>query len=95
MSNCWKCGRELPEGQTECEYGCDDTSEAVAQLEKDIEEKYWDFNFSKITTFEELKAVLAHIHMNEGIFSDHEDFSKLKHLCDPPRGPQDKDGGAK
>ena len=22
MSSCWKCGRELPEGQVECEYGC-------------------------------------------------------------------------
>ena len=23
MSNCFKCGKELPEGQVECEYGCD------------------------------------------------------------------------
>lgn len=22
MSNCWKCGRELPEGQVECEDDC-------------------------------------------------------------------------
>ena len=22
MSSCWKCGKELPEGQVECEYGC-------------------------------------------------------------------------
>ena len=22
MSNCWKCGKTLPEGQVECEYGC-------------------------------------------------------------------------
>jgi hypothetical protein len=23
MSSCWKCGRDLPEGQVECEEGCD------------------------------------------------------------------------
>jgi hypothetical protein len=22
MSNCWKCGRELPDGRVECEFEC-------------------------------------------------------------------------
>ncbi len=24
IRSCWKCGRELPPGQVECEYGCGD-----------------------------------------------------------------------
>ena len=26
MSSCWKCGKELPEGQVECEYGCPESA---------------------------------------------------------------------
>lgn len=36
MSNCWKCGRELPDGQTECEDACPG-SDAAQDLDLDRE----------------------------------------------------------
>ncbi|HTB85998.1 MAG TPA: hypothetical protein VK742_20300 [Candidatus Sulfotelmatobacter sp.] len=34
MSNCWKCGKPLPEGQVECEYGCAGGGELDAQTQE-------------------------------------------------------------
>ena len=31
MSSCYKCGRELPDGNVECEYGCNQGSRAIEQ----------------------------------------------------------------
>jgi hypothetical protein len=40
MSNCYKCGKDLPAGQVECEYGCavaeglpDDSEQLAAEAE--------------------------------------------------------------
>jgi hypothetical protein len=45
--SCWKCGKELPTGQTECEYGCGvsvvvnsthDTAQVVVSLADKLHE---------------------------------------------------------
>ena len=33
MSSCWKCGRELPTGEVECEDGCENPSNSPAYRE--------------------------------------------------------------
>ena len=63
MSNCYKCGRELPGTELECEPGeCEDPKTSAeleaAEREADDETKWVEIDWDKVTTLEQLKAVV-------------------------------------
>jgi hypothetical protein len=83
MSSCWKCGRELPEGQTECEHGCQ-----PAELKtKEHEARFFDFayvDWKKVKTLPDLIRVMSVIYDGAGVCTDEEDYEQIKDLCEPP-----------
>jgi len=86
MSECYKCGRTLAEGQVECDPPCfgnppeermtdEQIAEAVAEWEKDTAPIDWD----KIATIEDLKAVMRELlDGDDRIYKDSPAFEKLK-----------------
>ena len=62
MSTCWKCGRELPAGKTECDYGCGegpaDTTEHDASM-ADFKTNWMQVDFTKVKTLAELLMILS------------------------------------
>jgi hypothetical protein len=60
MSSCWKCGRDVPEGQVECEYGCGDpvndkVREGLMRLFRDSSV---EIDWNKVTCLADLIALL-------------------------------------
>lgn len=67
MSQCYKCERELPEGQVECQPFCDGlkmfsradfTDEEIAEACREHEKNFVEIDFSKVKTLEDVLAVL-------------------------------------
>jgi len=90
MSECWKCGKALPEGLVECEDGCEPTAEfnpddpeQMAEAEKDFRENWMQIDWSKVTTLADLIAILSK--HGEPIFIEKEspEFEQLKKFLKP------------
>jgi predicted amidophosphoribosyltransferase len=64
MNTCWKCGADLPEGQTECDRCIGEvTDQDVAELEADkadFERNWAEIDWDKVTTLEDLILVLKY-----------------------------------
>lgn len=65
MSSCWKCGKKVSEGQTECEYGCgkaehDAQVQRVAALIKASE--FVPIDWDKVKTIDDFRTVLSVLH---------------------------------
>ncbi len=92
MSSCYKCGRDLPAGQVECEDVCqraggilppDQTSPGAIKGPGVFEYAYIDW--SKIKTLADLILVMSVIYDGSGVCTDEvADYDKIKHLCEPP-----------
>ncbi len=89
MSSCYRCGRDLPEGQVECEEGCKKASSTSVKNPPVVSGDDTTFEFAyidwtKVKTLDDLIKVLAVINAGSGICTDDEDYEKIKHLCEPP-----------
>jgi hypothetical protein len=64
MSTCWKCGRQLLEGNTECEHGCSsgsaDFSDAeLAEIFRRQARNTVLIDWNKVQTMEDVRIILA------------------------------------
>ncbi len=76
MNVCYKCGREVEHGN-ECEPFCfSDEDSAIEINPKDFVQIDW----SKVTTFEDLKLVLAEIGLDM-VWKKGPSYEKLKRFC--------------
>lgn len=65
MSTCWKCGKELPPGQNECEEDCGESHDGIPRTAAEQEEcdRWFTQNFmaidlSRVRSLAQLKAIL-------------------------------------
>jgi len=69
MSACWKCGKELPEGQVECEKGnhtvaheragADPSDAEIKEAFRRVQDKCALIDWDKVNSFEDLRAIMA------------------------------------
>jgi hypothetical protein len=83
MSACWKCGKEVPEGQTECPDGCAPSWSRISddELEMSGEEfkrDYMEVDWSMVKTLEDVIAVLEAREEPFYVYNLHPNFSKVK-----------------
>ena len=82
MNTCWKCGKELPEGQTECEYGCGDRPlDSEEEITAWFNQNFLEVNLKSIKSLAQLKAILRATN-NEYLFvkkgtPEHRRFAKF------------------
>ena len=77
MSTCWKCGRDVGEGQTECEYGCaiqDKQLQAIAAKMNNLVLIDW----SKLKTIEDVKLMLSVLHAGSAVDRRSDAYQTLK-----------------
>lgn len=92
MNTCWKCGRLLPEGKVECEYGCagrmseEDTKKFALCLQQIAKRRRLDW--SKVQTIEDLICVIATLFGDATVDPDSAAARKLERFLEPPRGDQ-------
>jgi hypothetical protein len=72
---CWKCGKELPEGQIECEYGCDKfpTDDQIKEASRRVQERedaLVGIDWDKIESHDDLLLVLKILFGKATIFRD-------------------------
>lgn len=91
MSNCWKCQRELPDGQLECEHFCatgtglrfpdsEEMDAAVAEFERNYVEVDW----SKVSTLQDVIELLkfsAPVYIEK----NRPEYQRLKKFTNPIR----------
>lgn len=84
MSSCFRCGKDLPEGQTECEYGCqaapiDDREirEALRRIQQ-RENALVAIDWDKVKTLEDLLLVMGLLFDGVKIFRDSPKAEVLK-----------------
>lgn len=90
MSNCWKCGKELPEPQVECEDGCPLSPEELERTTQKIFSaltgrlQLYKLDWSKLTTLEDYRLVCeCLLHRHIAIHADHPFFEQLKKFMRP------------
>lgn len=63
MSSCWKCGKQLPEQQTECEYGCGKdsfpTDDQIKQAMRRQDALTVMIDWDKVQSFDDMKELLS------------------------------------
>jgi hypothetical protein len=84
MNECYKCGRELPDGQVECQPVCtrngtdgltdEDIADAIRNYEADTVQIDWD----KVVTLEDLKLIMREVMYDDRIYKDSPAFETLK-----------------
>lgn len=65
MNTCWKCQRQVPDGQSECENGCGqttpvDAADVLEQLRESMKHRR-QLDWSKVKTTEDVIIVLSTI----------------------------------
>lgn len=84
MSQCYKCQRELPDGQTECEPFCFRdrfSDEDHETMEREYLESTVQIDWDKIKTIQDLVLILRNSAMIEDrVPKDCPEFHLLKHL---------------
>ncbi len=82
MNNCWKCGRELPEGQVECDPPCfgnpQEEDHDYEQAVKDYEAKTIPIDWDKVRTLEDMKLVIKTLVCEDRVFRGSEEFQILR-----------------
>jgi hypothetical protein len=82
MSTCYKCGRELPDGQVECDPGCptanQPTDEQILRFMEMMRRQRAEIDWDKVTTFEEMMLVIKTIFSGASVLRGTEDYEKLK-----------------
>jgi hypothetical protein len=89
MNICWKCGDQVLGGGSEC-YACAEggprplhTDEELERIDDDFRKNFMEVDWSKVTTLQEVIAILS-TH-GEPIFVDKDspDFERLKKYLKP------------
>lgn len=94
MSNCYKCGRDLPETQVECEDGCRPyrpSGRSHESVMRDLQEKLnrrLKLDWSKVKTFEDMMLVVSTIFAEATIDPDCEAAQKLAAFLIKPSGAE-------
>jgi hypothetical protein len=90
MNTCWKCGRLLAEGRTECDYGCesrmseDDTRKFAACLERLAKRRRLDW--TKVQSLADLLCVLSTLFGEATVDPNSIAAQKLEKFLEPDRG---------
>lgn len=91
MNTCWKCSRQLPEGQVECEHGCvtrmsDEDAKRFAQCLEQIAKRR-RIDWSTVRTAEDLICVVSTIFSDATVAPDSAVAKKLERFLEPKEQP--------
>ena len=90
MNTCWKCGRELPVGKVECDYGCtsrmseEDTEKFAHYLQQLAKRRRLDW--SKVRTVEDIICVVSTLFGDATVEPDSEVARKLEAFLESRAG---------
>lgn len=89
MSTCWKCGRMLAVGFTECEYGCvsrmteEDAEKFARCLERFAKRRRLDW--SKLQSIDDVICVLSTLFGEATVDPDSPEAEKLERFLEPKK----------
>lgn len=90
MSTCYKCGRELPSGQVECDPECgaanQPTDEQVRRFLEMMRRQRALIDWDKVVTPEDMMLVIKTIFSNATVLRGTEEAEKLKRFLKEPDG---------
>ena len=90
MNTCWKCGRLLAEGKTECDYGCasrmseEDTKKFALCLERLAKRRRVDW--TKVQSLADLIFVLSTLFGEASVDPNSIEAEKLERFLEPKKG---------
>ncbi|HWD94128.1 MAG TPA: hypothetical protein VG938_17485 [Verrucomicrobiae bacterium] len=90
MNTCWKCGHPLPEGKTECDYGCpsrmseEDTQKFAQCLQQFAQRRRLDW--SKVQSLADVIFVLSTLFGDATVDPESAVARKLERFLEPPAG---------
>jgi hypothetical protein len=89
MSNCWKCGRELPEGQVECESGeCGVPEEtSVERVIEALRSQGQPIVWSKVTCFADLVKIMSVFYAEVRVMPHTPAWNQLRKFMPEPTKP--------
>lgn len=73
MTTCYKCGKEVPGPNPECEDGC-----GLPPFASELPQSFREFDWSKVTTPEEVRLVFSLLNFHMAIPESHPHFEQLK-----------------
>jgi hypothetical protein len=89
MNTCWKCGRPLAEGNTECEYGCaprmseEDARKFALCLERLAKRRRVDW--TKVQSLADVLCVLATLFGEASVDPHSIEAEKLERFLEPKK----------
>jgi hypothetical protein len=92
MNTCWKCGRPLAEGKTECDYGCEsrmseeDTKKFALCLERLAKRRRIDW--SKVQSLADVIQVFSTLFSEASVDPNSIEAEKLERFLEPKKGEQ-------
>ncbi len=92
MNTCWKCGRPLAEGKTECDYGCvspmseEDTQKFALLLERLAKRRHVDW--TKVQSLADVICVLSTLFSEASVDPNSDEAEKLERFLEPKKGEQ-------
>ncbi len=101
MSNCWRCGRELPDGQVECEEDCpgerENAHRALARLFQQDQRNFYrrtvTIDWDKVTCFADLKEIFRVFYCEVRFMPGTPAYEQLKRFLNNP--PSSDSGAAR
>jgi uncharacterized membrane protein YvbJ len=94
MSSCYKCGRELPDTQVECEQGCDvagltrQSDESIRQFIDRMFRNRRHIDWDKVTTLEDVILIISTIFCDATLDPHSAAAAKLEKFLLPKREDQ-------
>jgi hypothetical protein len=88
VSSCYKCGKELPEGQVECEAGCHSDpsrqpTDTMAEYLEKIFRNRQRIDWAKVKTFEDMHLIMSTIFADAMLMAGSEEAIKLERFLKP------------
>lgn len=85
MSTCYKCGRELPDGQVECDGVCStvETPEELEAMDREFARDYMEVDWAQVKTVEDVVNVLSAWDDYLFVPKKHPRFESLKKYLKP------------
>ena len=90
MNTCWKCGRPLAEGKTECDYGCasrmseEDTRKFALCLERLAKRRRVDW--TKVQSLADIICVMSTLFGEASVDPNSSEAEKLERFLEPKKG---------
>ena len=89
MNTCWKCGRPLAEGKTECDYGCasrmseEDTRKFALCLERLAQRRRLDW--TKVQSLADVICVLSALFSEASVDPNSSEAQTLERFLEPEK----------